>query len=909
MANPKIRFLERSQSLADQVAGALLEGVQGHPYDLTRSEVWVPTSGAARRIRHSLAKISSERGGGVLSPKFSKPMSALLPSGGSVVSRTDREAAWGIVLRDVDKSSVATLFPSPEVLEGEQFLVGAAGMMCELCDRLAEGGKTPHHPKIAEVCAEDADRWREMDPIYRSYLAVLTRQGLNDPNESKIRGDIAITPPSRLIIACVPDLQHVAQKRANALLEQGIPVTVLVWKPGAMPGGFDAWGRPETKEWRDAIIPLQDDQIVMAKDTADEASRVVEFLAGGAGSHALVLGDQKISGAFQAEILRRGGSPFLPEGNPLAGTEAAVVVAEWIKFRSDRSLRTLRRLLESPRFSKWIGGRCGLSTDQLLSCSDWFMIDLLAENISQAEAFLKVSPRDREGRFLEVLTESLSMTPDQLISEIWAGDVEAIEDVMDACVEVKASKVASYWPEASEALLVRSFARRSVYSSSDDGDTDLNGWLEAPWNDAKRLAICGCVEGSLPSTLDGHPFLPDQARAALGIADNALLRARDQYLLTCLIQAQAAREDGKILCTFSKFGPDGSPSTPSGLLMRCAVKELPERVMKLFGKSSAGESRPKRKVEWTWLLPEKQQKGLLRISPTDFKNYLACPFRFYLRSRLHLDLHDQGVRELDGGQFGDLVHVALKRFAEHSREETGEREISRAVLSHLDELVMERFGPDPSPVVRVQIQAAKVRLQSFARIQSGLRDQGWKIIAWEKKIEAGSSDSPVIGGMPLSAVIDRIDEHPELGIRVIDYKTQGRPVTPEKAHFQGKSFLEEALVPGEGRVRYWKDLQLPLYRKIAEGLYPDRPLECAYLALTADPQESRISVFVLNDELMESAEQCAEEVALRVGRGVFWPPQPLRSNAWDPYGLLFKDGKFEECIDPKTIEFLKGVRS
>jgi ATP-dependent helicase/nuclease subunit B len=909
MANPRKIFLEGTESLSDQVAGALLEGIPSGPFDLQGTEVWIPTSGAARRIRHSLAKISEGKGSGVLSPKFSKPMSALLPLGTSIASRTDREAAWGIVLRDVDKSSVATLFPSPEVLEGEQFLVGAAGMMCELCDRLAEGGKTPLHPKISEVCGEDADRWREMDPIYRSYLSVLAHHGLKDPNESKVRADVTIAPPSRLFIACVPDLQQVAQKRASLLMDQGVEVSVLVWRPRSMSGSFDTWGRPETKEWRDAIIPLTEDQIVMAKDPADEASRVVEFLAGGAGSHALVLGDQKISGAMQGEILRRGGSPFLPEGKPLARTEASVVVAEWIKFRSDRSLRTLRRLLESTHFSAWIGARCGLSTDQLLACSDWFMIDLLAENLSQAEAFLKVFPRDRESRFLEVISESLSLAPENLVREVWVGDSESIEDVLDACTEVKSSKVASNWPEAAEALLVRSFARRCVYSSSEDGDTDLNGWLEAPWNAAKRLAICGCVEGCLPSTLDGHPFLPDQARAALGIADNALLRARDQYLLTCLIHAQAAREGGKILCSFSKFGPDGSPSTPSGLLLKCKEEELPERVVKLFGKSSAGDSRPKRKVEWTWLLPQKQQKGVLRISPTDFKSYLVCPFRFYLSRRLNLDVHDQGVREMDGGQFGDLVHVVLRRFAEHSRDETGEREISRAVVSHLDDLVMERFGPDPSPAVRVQIQAAKVRLQSFARVQSLLRDQGWKIIAWEKKIEAGSPESPVIGGLPLSAVIDRIDEHPELGIRIIDYKTQGRPVTPEKAHFQGKSFLDEALVPGDGKARYWKDLQLPLYRKIAEVLYPDRPLECAYLALTADPQESRLSVFSLNEAIMESAERCAEAVALLVGRGVFWPPQPLRSSAWDPYGLLFKDGKFEECIDPKTIEFLKGVCS
>jgi hypothetical protein len=39
---------------------------------------------------------------------------------------------------------------------------------------------------------------------------------------------------------------------------------------------------------------------------------------------------------------------------------------------------------------------------------------------------------------------------------------------------------------------------------------------------------------------------------------------------------------------------------------------------------------------------------------------------------------------------------------------------------------MEMFGSDPSPAVRVQIQAAKIRLQSFARVQHGLRNEGWR---------------------------------------------------------------------------------------------------------------------------------------------------------------------------------------
>jgi len=61
------------------------------------------------RIRHSLAKISAESGGGVLSPKFSSPMKALLPKG-PLASRSDREAAWGLVLQRTDRSRMEHLF-------------------------------------------------------------------------------------------------------------------------------------------------------------------------------------------------------------------------------------------------------------------------------------------------------------------------------------------------------------------------------------------------------------------------------------------------------------------------------------------------------------------------------------------------------------------------------------------------------------------------------------------------------------------------------------------------------------------------------------------------------------------------------------------------------------------------------
>ena len=110
MANPRVIFLEQPGSLAEQVAGVLLGWIEGHPYNLTSTEVWVPTAGAARRIRYKLAELSAKRGGGVLSPKFSSPMKALLPQG-PIASRSDREAAWGLVLQKAPRASMEHLFP------------------------------------------------------------------------------------------------------------------------------------------------------------------------------------------------------------------------------------------------------------------------------------------------------------------------------------------------------------------------------------------------------------------------------------------------------------------------------------------------------------------------------------------------------------------------------------------------------------------------------------------------------------------------------------------------------------------------------------------------------------------------------------------------------------------------------
>lgn len=907
MANPRLLFLKKPGSLAEQVAEALLDDCNSLPCDLSGTEVWVPTAGAARRIRHQLARLSSARGGGVLSPKFSSPMKALLPKG-PMASRSDREAAWGLVLQKTERSRMEHLFPKGEVLEGEQAILSTAGMLCDLCDLLAEGGITPLFPWIPEVCSEDEERWREITPLYRLYLDELKRHTLWDPNEARIKA--WENPPGdtgALVIACIPDLSEAARRRAAALLEQGIPVKVLVWKPQELDGsdgwggGFDAWGRPDAREWFDSEIPISLGQIVMAKDPAEEASLALDFLAEAGGDHALVLGDPDLAPAFQAEVLRRGGSPYLPEGEPLARTEAAVVAAGWIDFRRERSLRTLRRLLETPRFAGWIGSRCGLSHERLLQACDALTLKLLAETFPEAP----IPPGGIDGdsradvtAFQKAIAGMLAMGPRDLVGEIWKKD--PAEEVLEVCEEC--SPVLSSWPDplkAREASIVRALARLKSFGPSMHGDLEISGWLEAPWSEARRLVLCGCVEGRVPASKDGHPFLPDHKRRELGVPDNAARRVRDSYLLGCLTRARK-----EFRCSFSKFGPDGSPSIPSALLMRCPQEELPYRVSALFGKSREASAPPLREHDWRWSFPRHTEPPD-RISVTDFASYLQCPFRFYLKKRMNLREHDSEQREMDAMQFGSLVHKVLERYGEETPLLSDQGEIASVVLADLEREVKERFGTDPSPAVRVQVEAARVRLLSFARVQAAQVAEGWKIVDTEYK----SSGDLVIGGIPLFAKIDRIEVNGER-VRVLDYKTQTSLKTPESVHLQpvSNALFDEAVTRFRGKEKAWADLQLPLYRKVAEKIYPGKTIETAYFVLTADPEESDVIGFAIDEGLMADSLSCAEAAASRISRSVFWPPCHVPGSWEDPFGIFLEGGKPEECLDEATITFLQGRR-
>jgi hypothetical protein len=100
-------------------------------------------------------------------------------------------------------------------------------------------------------------------------------------------------------------------------------------------------------------------------------------------------------------------------------------------------------------------------------------------------------------------------------------------------------------------------------------------------------------------------------------------------------------------------------------------------------------------------------------------------------------------------------------------------------------------------------------------------------------------------------------------------------------------------------------LQLPLYRALAEFLWPGEPLppRVGYFLLPERIAESGIDELILDEALFASAKANAEIVAERIRRGIFWPPGEVE---FDDFAHLFLGEDPGKIISEKSKEFLSG---
>ena len=328
---------------------------------------------------------------------------------------------------------------------------------------------------------------------------------------------------------------------------------------------------------------------------------------------------------------------------------------------------------------------------------------------------------------------------------------------------------------------------------------------------------------------------------------------------------------------------DDSEGMAAGLIERAggnaklAVAELDAALAKVPVVSGSGASGAPGLDGDTGLYirrPQRSAEPMGTLPVTAFRDYFACPYRFYLRHVLGLEGLDDTAVEMSGGLFGTVAHRVLREFG-HSdlAASTDADQVEPFLLEKLEELVRWRFGSQPVAAVVLQKQQLEVRLSAFARRQVQWVSEGWRILP--DHVEKHCKAELIVDGEPfiITGRVDRIDEHPELGYRIIDYKTSDSAAAPNKTHRSGGK---------------WIDLQLPLYRQLAIAAAVDGAIELGYVLLPRDLAQVGWVPSGWDRAMEDSAVAAAEAIirAVRVQR--FWPPRDVPA---------FDDGFAGLCYD------------
>ena len=927
-AVPKLIHLTAASPLCQQVAQFL--SIAEEPGTL----LITPTAGAARNVVNCLDSPKSQ------SLVTCQPMKALLPEREDIATPIERYLAWAKALRNLPESKLSTLFWK-ESPQSTTELLKAGRNFNGLCDRLAEAGLSPLTFKLPAQASGNFDqgRWSAIAALYLNYINCLASWSLRDPNDLRLNQiKEPTTVPSRIIIAGVSDLPLAFQLYADQIEKHDTTVDVLIWNPrNVSESSFDDWGRPITEFWNTRQIDLSKEQIHVSASAQDEARNAVQVCI--QNNTKLVAVDPKLHSLLASEILTQGHRPYLPEGESLINCEAAKMALGWEDFRQGKDLRCLRRLLELPSFCS------AIDTDHPLSQSDALIaIDhLLGKTItSTLDEAWKASPsiteathekdrqiRGKTRRLLGSIRGRLGLSAIEMIEAAFPDEStrpKSAKRVLEIGRKLEKSPALMNWLGVSAGtklpvqIFTQAISREQLQIPAIDEVITLNGWLEAPWLPEAKLMLCGLTDGQLPQSLDGDPFLPDSICPALGLSHNEQRLARDAYQLDALLATHSA--DGLCL-SFSKYNKNGDPNKPSRLLFRTKLEELPLRVQQLTQPSASSRTRPRRQTEWRWQLPD-EIPPVTKISPTQFESYLSCPFRFCLEKVLKYTSSPKATYEMDAAAFGNLIHHTLENFGreiipmDKAMLDLDESTIRQRVQQLLEQQARLQFGTQPTPAVQVQLASAVVRLHAFARIQAQCFAEGWIIRDVERKLEVDVDTPLAIGSLQLTGTIDRIEQNATTGaLRVIDYKTFSSAKKPAQTHFAPVSHnwfsaaQVEVLTNRGIAKKTWKNLQLPLYRKILEHCYAKEcakhPPETAYFVLPSDPNESGIYTFnELSEELYVEAIDCAEAISQKITEGYFWPPQAFRGSWDDPFAPLFVNGPPENCIAPETIEKLKG---
>lgn len=910
MTEPRLHFLGWDEPPLPRAAAWLL-GERGP--DLGRLVVVTPGRRAGRRLLDLLVAAATAPGGpGRLVPPRIVTAGALpellFRTPVPPASRSARLLAWTRCLQgevsaedggDVDLD--ALLARAIELCRVQDELGGAGLRLDQVVER---GGEALDPP--------EEGRWMKLGELACEVEQRLARAGVEERGTARLRwlaqGPGRAAGVSEVVFCAVVEISELVERLLDL---SGTPTTRLIAAPAFEQAEFDERGGLRVERWMKRRLPGLVGKISIRDRPLELARHVAEELASrGQDERRVTLGvpGAALSRHLERSLTRLGVPHHTALGRPLGETEPWPLLEVLASFLERRRWADLAELVRHPDLEEALASALtdspdGAGADSLRpfaraarsgdvatvidlygaeTCAATWVgatppgppemaaaIRVVGEELARALGMESLEDagaarplRDQVAalrRFAEALyggrrfgeTDGQPGTAARALAAVG----EALADLEDAARDAGPPVTLSQ-----TVRLLRASAPGEILPADGEGGVEIVGWLECALDDAPEALILGMNEGMVPEWPAMDPYLTPRLRRRLGLADERSRYARDLYYLTLL-------EHSRDVHLFAaRRNDEEEPLAPSRLLLAAGARQRAEAIVEFYRRD---ESEPEAAAPEAaaggglrLVPPASPDRSLERLRATAFRDYLRCPYRFWLRHVLRLEAAERGGGELDPGRFGRLLHDVLRDFASGPAAASAREAVVRAALEELlDERARGLLGSRPRAAVRLQLEQARRRLGAVARWQAEERAAGWEIVpGWverpvERELTAAGTALVVVGR------IDRLDRHEKRGYRLLDYKTSERGLGPERTHRE----------TGGGT---WRDLQLPLYLWLARGEGLEGPLQGGFVNLAPDLRAPVLALAEWSEAELEDALDAARGVVEDVGAGRFWPPGP-----------------------------------
>lgn len=879
------------------------------PLSLSQTLIIVPTRASSIKLNHELVRLSQHQA--VILPVITtadKLIRQYLPASPAVASSSETLAAWSKVLMQITPDHYPALFGKLTVNRnfawacacGEQFmrtqnaLAEAGYTFQDFASRLSDPQFISHKGLADLLPPGEPARWKNLAKLESLVFAQLKKWNRIDHNQAILhflRSPLPALAYKKAILLCHPDPLPLFLPLLEFWGQEENQVEVWIHAPEELSDGFDMYGRPVPDYWENNMIPLPEGNscLKVSSDPATLAGEVIRHISRHKiNSNEIALGicDPSFTPALEDAFARQGWKTFNAAGYKGTGGVWYRIIQQISTLIEDSgNLPAILELVSTPLIQDFLGME---NPYDLLREIDKIKEEHLPEILDFMETLIPEHLRDD---FIKVTAWAAEWQNSPFCKKMkdWLLSIRetpALDEYRTPSFDLAWDSILTVLPLEEEGhlsdngetirLTEHYFLSQNIYDDPIHTDLSLDNWLELPFTAEPHLILTAFHEGKVPENSVSDPFLPEKLRRKLNLRGTTHRLARDSFLLTELLHAR--KKEGSARIFLSKTDAKGNPCLPSSLLMRCRNDELPERVTHLFPEKVESRRLPANE-RGNWILTPSSEKTPWfpidkAFSPSLFKDFLTCPFRFWLKHvknfrRYELELSAKAHK------LGTIMHKALEKLSGRELvESTDTGTISKVLTDAFNTEFQGTFGKTLSLPLSLQYELGKKRINAVARAHADNVKKGWRIIKTEQIVNKWEL-SP---SYTLNMRIDCIMQNDQGDLRILDYKTSKKPKSPFEAHL--KSIMEKKaarmnqLLPQlpllESSVhertnkdkRYrWKDLQLPLYALWAKSHYNTDNISTAYFNIPLNLDEVGISSWEsLDEQTMESAAECARAI-------------------------------------------------